>query len=452
MSEDEPKTYTRESDGAVMVEIRPGRFRNAATHTPEARQRSRYIRIKQGKEEQRRKRQRGPKPLRRTADLIRAPAWINHRGCAPAKLTRETERDLLKAARFTDQVRAYVNGFLPTELCELGLRNGGYLLRRDCALNDLTYGHHPNIAFAVIKSKAIRWQVSFEDCAESGWESFAETLVEFDPETGYRISTLLDYKLKEALRLAGRHEAQMQSDAAKYLFNHPEADPEKVADYVNECRRRKSRNPKVFTIEDAEAAIYTAAKSRIAHQPYNDNYGSDVDGEPPTQTVPSAFGLVDHAGKLAPVHDADDLYGHNWQPMADALLELKERFSTDTTLRPNRITAELGVDVGLVTAAARKKWILKPAIEHRYRTDTSLEDRARLMSRDTEQRIERASPGWFAVNYPRLRHTEIDIIADTPITPCLREDTEYGHAAGTEIALIECSEFESEELVGAPGD
>ena len=33
MSDDDPRTYIRASDGAVMGEIRPGRFRNAATHT-----------------------------------------------------------------------------------------------------------------------------------------------------------------------------------------------------------------------------------------------------------------------------------------------------------------------------------------------------------------------------------------------------------------------------------
>ena len=341
MSDDEPRTYTRESDGAVMVEIRPGRFRNAATHTPEARQRSRYIRIKQGKEEQRRKRQRGPKPLHRTTDLIRPPVWINHKGCTPARLSREAESDLLKAAHFTDDVRAYVMRFLPAELYELGLLNGGYLQRRDCALNDLTYGHHPNIAFAVIKSKAIRWRISFEDCAESAWESFADTLVEFDPATGYRISTLLDYNLKEALRLAGRHEAQMQSDAARYLYNHPKDDREEVADHVNACRRRKSRNPKVFTVEDAEAAIYTAKKSRIEHVQYCEIYG-DFGADAPNhreqliQTAPSALGLLSNEGKLAQVHDADDLYDQNWQPMADALLDLK---SASPLTRPYDRTA-----------------------------------------------------------------------------------------------------------------
>src|SRR5262249_1371299 len=55
---------------------------------------------------------------------------------------------------------------------------------------------------------------------------------------------------------------------------------------------------------------------------------------------------------------------------------------------------------------------------HRYRVQTlSPEALARLMSRiDSEPRIERASPEWFAANYPRFRQTEIDIIPNDPIT------------------------------------
>lgn len=91
---------------------------------------------------------------------------------------------------------------------------------------------------------------------------------------------------------------------------------------------------------------------------------------------------------------------------------------------------------------------------HRYRTNTPVKDRERLMSRiDTEQRVERATPEWFAVNYPRLRHTEIDIIPNEPITPCLRtEDFYYGNAEGTTIAPTQCSEHARTELARASGD
>jgi len=90
---------------------------------------------------------------------------------------------------------------------------------------------------------------------------------------------------------------------------------------------------------------------------------------------------------------------------------------------------------------------------HRCRVQTSSpEALARLMSRiDSEPRIERASPEWFAANYPRFRQTEIDIIPNDPITSRMTMEGIYESEATT-IVPVEGSEFESAELAGTPGD